>query len=83
MDTPIFLMEKLAHGHKVPGPAVIIDKLSTIVVEPGCIANITESGDISIQVKIESHRQIGLDLDLIQLSIFSHRFMSIAEQMGR
>ncbi|KAK2724731.1 hypothetical protein QYM36_001279, partial [Artemia franciscana] len=83
MDTPIFLMEKLAHGHKVPGPAVIIDKLSTIVVEPGCIANITESGDISIQVEIESHRQIGLDLDLIQLSIFSHRFMSIAEQMGR
>lgn len=26
---------------------------------------------------------VGTDLDAIQLSIFSHRFMSIAEQMGR
>ena len=26
---------------------------------------------------------IGIELDAIQLSIFSHRFMSIAEQMGR
>lgn len=30
---------------------------------------------------IPSH--IGMELDTIQLSIFSHRFMSIAEQMGR
>ena len=28
-------------------------------------------------------QQIGKELDMIQLSIFSHRFMSIAEQMGR
>ncbi|KAJ8302674.1 hypothetical protein KUTeg_019070 [Tegillarca granosa] len=28
-------------------------------------------------------QRIGPDLDAIQLSIFSHRFMSIAEQMGR
>jgi len=27
--------------------------------------------------------KVGKDLDMIQLSIFSNRFMSIAEQMGR
>jgi 5-oxoprolinase (ATP-hydrolysing) len=27
--------------------------------------------------------KIGTELDTIQLSIFSHRFMSTAEQMGR
>lgn len=31
-----------------------------------------------LQVKV-----IGTELDAIHLSIFSHRFMSIAEQMGR
>lgn len=28
-------------------------------------------------------KAISAELDAIQLSIFSHRFMSIAEQMGR
>ena len=28
-------------------------------------------------------QEVGTELDTIQLSIFSHRFMSIAEQMGR
>ena len=31
----------------------------------------------------EDTRGIGTHLDSIRLSVFSHRFMSIAEQMGR
>ena len=36
-----------------------------------------------VQVGEEGPRHIGTELNTIQLSIFSHRFMSIAEQMGR
>ena len=36
-----------------------------------------------IQVKTSGQRVIGSELNAIQLSIFSHRFMSTAEQMGR
>ena len=60
-----------------------MDKLSTILVEPDCIAQVTSQGDIRITVETSSRMKISTDLDPIQLSIFSHRFMSIAEQMGR
>uniref|UniRef100_F6XQF8 5-oxoprolinase, ATP-hydrolysing n=1 Tax=Macaca mulatta TaxID=9544 RepID=F6XQF8_MACMU len=55
----------------------------TILVEPGCQAEVTETGDIRISVGAEVPGTMGTQLDPIQLSIFSHRFMSIAEQMGR
>lgn len=59
---------------------------STIWVEPNCDARMTQHGDIVISVGVKGPKatnQIGIELDMIQLSIFSHRFMSIAEQMGR
>ena len=82
-DTKIYLMENLSPGHSIPGPAIIMDQLSTILVEPGCKAVITSRGDIRILVGGEGAKKVGPELDTIQLSIFSHRFMSIAEQMGR
>lgn len=56
---------------------------STILVEPTCTATITKYGDVKIVIGAGIVQQIGKELDMIQLSIFSHRFMSIAEQMGR
>uniref|UniRef100_R7VSF8 5-oxoprolinase n=1 Tax=Columba livia TaxID=8932 RepID=R7VSF8_COLLI len=78
MDTPVFLLEELGCGHSIPGPAILIDKNSTIVVEPGCTASITQFGDIDIAVGSGTPRAVGPQLDAVQLSIFSHRFMSIA-----
>ncbi|XP_026542906.1 5-oxoprolinase isoform X2 [Notechis scutatus] len=82
-DTPVYLLENLFHGHSVPGPSILVDKNSTILVEPGCAAFVTALGDVSITVGSGAVRPIGPELDPVQLSIFSHRFMSIAEQMGR
>ncbi|NWX13181.1 OPLA oxoprolinase, partial [Aegotheles bennettii] len=83
LETPVFLLEELGCDHTIPGPAIIIDKNSTIVVEPDCTASLTPFGDICIAVGSGSPRPLGPQLDAVQLSIFSHRFMSIAEQMGR
>ena len=82
-DTSIFLMEQLAPGHVLPGPAIVMDQLSTVLVEPGCTARVTARGDLVIDVAGGDTRTVDTALDTIQLSIFSHRFMSIAEQMGR
>ncbi|XP_069588101.1 5-oxoprolinase-like [Ranitomeya imitator] len=83
MDTSVYLLEDLSCDHTIDGPAIIIDKNSTVLVEPDCTASITEYGDIHIAVGSGKQKTIGPELDTIQLSIFSHRFMSIAEQMGR
>ncbi|XP_048338304.1 5-oxoprolinase-like, partial [Sphaerodactylus townsendi] len=55
----------------------------TILVEPGCTAAVTRLGDVCITVGSGGVQPVGPQVDPIQLSIFSHRFMSIAEQMGR
>ncbi|XP_036686028.1 5-oxoprolinase isoform X5 [Balaenoptera musculus] len=82
-ETPVYLLGELGDGHKLQGPCLIIDSNSTILVEPGCQAEVTETGDIRISVGAEVPSTVGAQLDPIHLSIFSHRFMSIAEQMGR
>lgn len=87
-QTRIFLLEHLEPGHKILGPAIIIDEISTIVVEPACEASILGDGSINIDVlDVEDNEDETKDnktiCDPVQLAVFSHRFMSIAEQMGR
>ncbi|XP_045523846.1 5-oxoprolinase isoform X2 [Pieris brassicae] len=82
-ETSVYLLEKLQPGQEVLGPAIIMDSLSTILVEPDCRAIITKYGDIRITIGEGKRKVVSRDCDSVQLSIFSHRFMSIAEQMGR
>uniref|UniRef100_A0A3P9MIX4 5-oxoprolinase, ATP-hydrolysing n=1 Tax=Oryzias latipes TaxID=8090 RepID=A0A3P9MIX4_ORYLA len=82
-DTSVYLWEELPLGQSIQGPAIIIDKNSTILVEPCCEAHLTEGGDVCMTVGSDPHCILGTELNTVQLSIFSHRFMSIAEQMGR
>jgi len=83
VHSPVFNMSHLKAGQQIPGPSVIIDQTSTILVLPDCTAKITDFGDIIIDVEKRKKRAIGTELDSIQLSLFSNRFMSIAEQMGK
>ncbi|KAM7345135.1 5-oxoprolinase [Cochliomyia hominivorax] len=83
LEAPIFMMKNLHYKHKIQGPAIIIDQLSTILVEPYCEAEVTKYGDLVINIQTLHKTEVDDSLDAIQLSIFSHRFMSIAEQMGR
>lgn len=72
--TPTYQVDTLQPGHCVVGPALLIDKISTIVVEAECTAAITSDRNILISVKSEnSQRDIGTDVEPIQLAIFMHR----------
>ncbi|KAK4686968.1 5-oxoprolinase (ATP-hydrolyzing), partial [Tremellales sp. Uapishka_1] len=82
-DVPLYRMEDLSPGMKVPGPAIILDNTQTIVLHPQNAARILRS-HIFIDVGLGSRKAIDIvSVDPIQLSIFSHRFMGIAEQMCR
>ena len=83
-DTAVHLLKNLKCGDEVSGPAIVMDQLSTVLIEPGCECLVSRQGNLRISIgDIASGSAIGTALDAIQLSIFSHRFMSIAEQMGR
>ncbi|XP_037550427.1 5-oxoprolinase [Nematolebias whitei] len=83
LDTGVYLWEELPCDRSIQGPAIIIDKNSTILVEPSCEARLTERGDVCLTVGSDHQCVLSTELNTVQLSIFSHRFMSIAEQMGR
>lgn len=84
-DTPLFKLENLAYGHVIPGPAIIMNGNSTVIVEPNCKAIVTKYGNIKIEIEsISSTAKVDEKVaDVVQLSIFNNRFMGIAEQMGR
>ncbi|CUM66590.1 uncharacterized protein PRCAT00004259001 [Priceomyces carsonii] len=84
IDSKVYFLEDLNVGDVIPGPAIVLDATQTIVVEPSCdltvlprhvIIDLQEDQlDITSTVKTET-------IDPLQLSIFSHRFISIAESM--
>ncbi|KDD76224.1 hydantoinase B/oxoprolinase, partial [Helicosporidium sp. ATCC 50920] len=83
-DTPVFDLGALEPGARLPGPAIVLNETSTIVVEPACVAHVTEAGHVRIEVGCGGARdELPTAMDPIQLAVFSHRFMGIAEQMGR
>eukprot|EP00981_Chlorochromonas_danica_P003519 scaffold659_cov192-Ochromonas_danica.AAC.32 len=83
VNTPVFFLHELNPHQRIEGPAIIVQNVATVVVEPECTAYITETGDIEITIHDSGSRVVSKELDPIYLSIFSHRFMGIAEQMGR
>lgn len=83
LDTPTFELQALPAGAKIQGPALIIDKTQTIVVTPSAVGTILESYVVIDRQSAPTSTTTSSEFSPIQLSIFGHRFMSIAEQMGR
>ncbi|PGH05604.1 hypothetical protein AJ79_06771 [Helicocarpus griseus UAMH5409] len=84
--TPVFFLGNLKPEDRIQGPAMIIDKTQTIVVEPTATATIL-SKHVILEVVPAKKAAIKSDAELvvdpIKLSIFGHRFMSVADQMSR
>jgi 5-oxoprolinase (ATP-hydrolysing) len=80
----VYLRDQLSPGHKVPGPAIIIEPHQTVVVEDGWQAEITAKNHLLLArvVPLRRSHAIGTDADPVMLEVFNNLFMSIAEQMG-
>src|SRR5204862_1450576 len=68
----------------VKGPATIIERHQTIVVEPGWQAERTAKNHLVLRrIKtLKRRRAVGTKADPVMLEVFNNLFMSIAEQMG-
>ena len=87
LDADIFKRDQLKPGHRVSGPALIIEDHQTIVVEPGWQATISELDHIILTRAHPLERGAALGTkgegaDPVLLEVFNNLFMSIAEQMG-
>lgn len=83
-ETSVFQREELKPGTCISGPAVLIEKNTTIVIEPDWKGVITERDHLFLkrEIPLSALRAIGTDVDPVMLEIFNNRFMSVAEQMG-
>lgn len=82
VDTGLYILDSCPTGACISGPAMIIDKTQTIVVDPSSTATVLPE---HIILEVYGTAKPAVDtaqVDPIQLSVFSHRFMSVAEQMG-
>ncbi len=83
-DAAVFTRDQLAPGHKVAGPAILIEPHQTIVVEDGWQAEVTAKNHLVLArvVPLTRGHAIGTEADPVMLEVFNNLFMSIAEQMG-
>ncbi len=89
-QAPVFDREAMPPGSRVQGPAIIVEKTGTTIVEPGWRAETAKQGQLILSrwEKRQTDHAIGTGLedgegaDPVMLEIFNNLFMSIAEQMG-
>ncbi|KZL79982.1 hydantoinase b oxoprolinase [Colletotrichum incanum] len=94
-DTGVYRLDSVAKGVIIPGPALLIDQTQTIFVSPTFRAYIlsshvlleklshsSPSSTLTTPTPDLSSPTSSVPVDPIQLSVFAHRFMAIAEQMG-
>ncbi len=82
-QVPVHRREGLAFDARVAGPALIVDPVSTVVVEPGWSARVLAEGTLLLE-RGAARRGTAADakVDPVRLEVFAGLFMGIAEEMG-
>ncbi|CAK4032749.1 Hydantoinase B oxoprolinase-domain-containing [Lecanosticta acicola] len=83
-DVPVYRLANVQKGCQIHGPALVIDETQTVFVEPTFTACVLKDHLVvkKSQAVATKHQTSGSKLNAVALSVFAHRFMAIAEQMG-
>lgn len=93
---PVFHRDTLSPGTRIPGPSLILDPYSTLLIEPGWTGAVRSDRTLEVQFHDRSARsgnsvpgEAGKTSasaqqrdDVVNLQLYTNRFTSIAEQMG-
>ncbi len=88
-DTPVYQREDLQPDDQIIGPAMIVEKTGTNIIEPNWQATLTNRNSLILEpinskkiLRKEAVEQILLKPDPVRLEIFKNLFQFIAEEMG-
>jgi 5-oxoprolinase (ATP-hydrolysing) len=83
-EAAVYTRDQLAPGHRIMGPALVIEENQTVVVEDGWRVTLTDKNHLVLDraVPLPKRKAVGTEADPVMLEIFNNLFMSIAEQMG-
>jgi 5-oxoprolinase (ATP-hydrolysing) len=83
LEAPIYLRDALPLHERVRGPACIVDRNSTLIVDPGFEAVVQDHGMIIIERANYEHKEkISSKKDPVLLEVFNNLFSGIALEMG-
>ena len=86
--TNVFERSALTSGMRIIGPAIVLESVATVVIEPGWSAEVTPQNDLllatpaSATPATKTPNCSELSPDIVELELYHGRFTSIAEQMG-
>jgi 5-oxoprolinase (ATP-hydrolysing) len=83
-EAALVVRDDLQAGDVLPGPAIVVEKNATTVVEPGWQARLTALHHL-VLTRREARTvryAAGTQVDPVLLEVFNNLFMNIAEQMG-
>ncbi|WP_088348568.1 MULTISPECIES: hydantoinase B/oxoprolinase family protein [Rhodomicrobium] len=83
-SVPVHDRDGLTAGSVIRGPAIIVERTGTNIVEDGWEAATREGGALVLTryVPRPKTEAIGTSADPVMLEVFNNLFMSVAEQMG-
>ena len=81
---PLYAREGLAERAILPGPALVVDAVSTVVIEPGWSGRVDAHGNLILTRTTPRAASASDDTacDPVRLEIMSALFMAVAEEMG-
>jgi 5-oxoprolinase (ATP-hydrolysing) len=83
VDTPFFERSALRPDDAISGPAVLCERNTTVVIERGWRAMLTDADNLVLERTGATRRElVSTRADPVLLEIFNNLFMAIAEQMG-
>ncbi|MAG29402.1 MAG: hypothetical protein CL908_00730, partial [Deltaproteobacteria bacterium] len=85
VEAPIYEREALVPGHRLTGPALILEATGTVVLDPGFELEVDGANVFRVRARDPAQTDEAADLsesDPVRLEVLGNRFMSIAEQMG-
>ncbi|MCH7909665.1 MAG: hydantoinase B/oxoprolinase family protein, partial [Candidatus Hydrogenedentes bacterium] len=82
-STPVYRRLDLEPGHRLEGPAMVIEDVTTIVIDPGWKAEMNGRGHLLLRyVHAKKVSRLSTESDPVMLELFNNLFMSVAAQMG-
>jgi 5-oxoprolinase (ATP-hydrolysing) len=91
-DAPVYRREEIPAGLMLEGPALILDKVATVVLEEDFRATVDPEGQLLLERMPKERRGAGISSNMddtaaasepVLLELFNHAFMAIAEHMGK
>ncbi|MGE3067601.1 MAG: hydantoinase/oxoprolinase family protein, partial [Hyphomicrobiaceae bacterium] len=82
-EASVFQRADLKPGHRISGPALVIEPHQTVVIEPGWTLDVSARDDLVLRrTEKRARERLGKTADPVLLEVFNNFFMAIAEQMG-